>query len=139
MVFVELHRWMALPFIWGQTDCMIVLADWIERVKGLDAAAHIRGMYDGPGSCQRETGFLRTPVEAVDKCLDTIGGLPRVEAPHVGDIAVILTRDPGGGTTPKGALWLGSAWGCKGPNGATTYSPRAVLQVLAIWGVGYEA
>lgn len=138
-LYQELHRWAGLPFIWGEVDCMLVLADWIARVRGQDPAAHLRGMYDSRASCQRETGFLRDPVAAVDACLATIGGLPRAEQPAPGDIAVLKLRDADGRLTPCGGLWLGAAWGCKGPHGATTINPRAVLDVLAIWSVGYEA
>lgn len=138
-LYQELHRWRSLPFIWGETDCMLVLADWIGRVRGADPAAHIRGTYDSRGSCQRETGFLRDPVGAVDRCLDTIGGLARVKEPQCGDIAVIVIRDADGRVSPCGAVWLGTSWGCKAPTGATTLKPIAVLQVLAIWSVGYEA
>ncbi|WP_027237833.1 DUF6950 family protein [Leisingera caerulea] len=138
-LYRELHRWMALPFIWGETDCMLVLADWIERVRGADPAAHIRGTYDSRGSCQRETGFLRDPVAAVEGCLATIGGLERVQEPRKGDIAVIVVPEADGRVSSCGAVWLGSAWGCKGQNGTTTLKPQAVLRVLAIWSVGYEA
>ncbi|APE43419.1 hypothetical protein BOO69_08310 [Sulfitobacter alexandrii] len=138
-LFQELHRWMSLPFIWGETDCMLVLADWIRTVRGADPADHIRGTYDSPGSCQRETGFLRTPVEAVEKCLSTIGGLPRVDEPAPGDIALIRIADGRGGLMTAGAIWTGTAWGCKGPEGTTTISPRAVVEVTAIWAVGYAA
>lgn len=138
-LFQELHRWMSLPFIWGETDCMLVLADWIAKVHGVDPAAHIRGTYDSPGSCQRETGFLRAPVEAVERCLATIGGLPRVDTALPGDIAVIVLPNGRGGTMAVGAIWTGTTWGCKGPEGTTTISPRLVADVLAIWGVGYAA
>ena len=138
-LYRELHRWAGLPFIWGETDCMMCLADWVLAVKGQDPAAHIRGTYDSRGSCQRETGFLREPVKAVEACLATIGGLPRAERPEKGDVAIIVAQEPDGRMTPCGALWLGRAWGCKGPQGTTTLSPRAVPQVLAVWKVGYEA
>lgn len=144
-LYQELHRWAAMPFIWGETDCMLCLADWVLRVTGGDPAVDIRGTYDSRGSCQRETGFLRDPVGSVEKCLATIGGLPRVEEPKKGDVAVILARDADGRIGPCGAIWLGSAWGCKGPSGTTTISPRAADVMLdgknvpAIWSVGYEA
>ncbi len=136
-LYQELHRWMGLPFIWGETDCMLVCADWIERVRGQDPAAHLRGTYDSRGSCQRETGFLRDPIGAVESCLATIGGLDRVDEPQRGDMAVIRVHEPDGRVSPCGALWLGSAWGCKGPTGATTLNPCAVVEVLAVWSVGY--
>ena len=138
-LYQELHRWAAKPFIWGETDCMLCLAEWVLRVTGRDPAAAVRGVYDSRGSCQRETGFLRNPIMAVEACLDTIGGLPRVDTPQPGDMAVLMLLDSEGRISPCGALWLGSAWGCKGPDGVTTLSPHAVSKVLAIWGVGYEA
>lgn len=130
---------MAKPFIWGETDCILVLADWIERVRGADPAADIRGTYDSRGSCQRETGFLRDPVGVVEKSLATIGGLERTQEPLTGDIAILRLMESDGRVSPCGALWLGSAWGCKGPSGATTLHPSNVVEVLAIWSVGYEA
>ena len=38
----ELHRWMSLPHIWGESDCIIVLADWVLRVRGVDPAEAVR-------------------------------------------------------------------------------------------------
>lgn len=143
-LYQELHRWAAVPFAWGEMDCMTCLADWVLRVRGVDPAADIRLTYDSPASCQRQTGFLREPVAAVERCLATIGGLPRVLEPQAGDVAVIMARGPDGRLSPSGALWMGSAWGCKGPSGTTTLSPRVAAVVSddagpAIWGVGYEA
>ncbi|GAA6190896.1 hypothetical protein [Phaeobacter sp. NW0010-22] len=137
-LYQELHRWSALPFIWGESDCMLCLADWVQRVRGVDPAAHIRGTYDSRGGCQRETGFLRDPVAAVEGCLGTIGGLERVGDPRTGDVAVIMVRDAEGRVSPCGAVWLGTAWGFKGPHSTTTLHPRAVQEVLAIWSVDYE-
>jgi Domain of unknown function (DUF6950) len=149
-LYRELHRWMSLPFIWGETDCMTCLADWIMRARGadllrgrytpgIDPAAATRGTYDSRGSCQRETGFLRDPITAVEKCLATIGGLDRMDVPAMGDIAVVVLQEADGRVGPCGALWMGDAWGCKGPTGTTTISPKAVHKVLAIWSVGYAA
>ncbi|MFC4668928.1 DUF6950 family protein [Seohaeicola nanhaiensis] len=143
-LYQEMHRWMSAPFIWGEMDCMTCLADWVLRVRGVDPAAHIRLTYDSAASCQRQTGFMTAPVQAVERCLATIGGLPRVPEPNAGDVAVILARSVGARSTPCGAIWLGEAWGCKGPTGATTLNQRLVTVVSdstgpAIWGVGYAA
>ena len=135
-LYQEMHRWARTPFVWGETDCMLCLADWVLRVKGVDPAAHIRQMYDGPGSCQRETGFLRDPVAAVEACLATIGGLPRVDDPEPGDVAIVKAVGTDGRIASCGAIWLGDAWGCKGQRGTTTLKPHLV-EVVAIWGVGY--
>lgn len=130
-LYGRMHAWMAEPFVWGLCDCMTVLADHVAEVTGRDPMAELRGTYSCAGSCQQVTGFLRDPVGAVERALATIGGLPRVEAPEAGDIAVIRRA----GEPPCGALWLGTLWGAKGPAGATTLDPRIVTP-LAIWRVG---
>lgn len=137
-LYVALHHWAAVPFAWGETDCMLVLADWIMKVKACpDPAADVRYTYHDAMTCQRAVRWFTEPVAAVDRCLATIGGLPRVDAPEPGDMAVLGLRDANGRHMPCGALWLGTAWGCKGPDGATTIGPRVAGEPMAIWGVGY--
>lgn len=138
LVYHELHRWAGQEFELGHIDCILCLSDWIMRVKGVDPAADVRGMYNSPGTCQRETGFLRDPVGAIDRQLATIGGLDKTDAPARGDVAVIMVNLGGARPEPCGAMWLGNAWACKGERGTTTRDP-SVVRVLAIWSVGYEA
>ena len=135
-LIVELHRWMGLPHIWGETDCMMVLGDWVEKVTGIDPAADLRFTYDSRGSCQKETGFYRDPVGVAAKYFEGVANLKRGNDLRAGDVAIIIRLD-GVRPEPSGAVWLGTAWGCKGPNGTTTLSPKLV-QVQAFWSVGYE-
>lgn len=137
-LYQEIHRWRGLPFQLGHTDCVLVLCDWVHRVKGHDPAAHIRGMYDDWQSCERVTGWVRDPVGAVDALWDTIGGLPRTQRPRPGDVAVIHAPSVDR-FRPAGALWMGACWACKSRDGAVTLALDAVPQVMAIWSVGYEA
>lgn len=129
----ELNRWSLLPFVWGQSDCCLILADWICRVTGRDPAAAVRGLYDTPQHCEAVTGFLRDPVGAVERQLASIGGLPRVAAPQPGDVAVLRRLDS---PRPFGGLWTGGHWAGKAERGVTILQP-ALAQPLAIWGVGY--
>ena len=137
-LYRELHRWRGTPFIWGESDCFLCCCDWIETVTGKDPAADIRGTYDSRGSAHRETGYLRDPIGSIEKYLDTIGGLKRGDKLNAGDIGLIMMQESDGRRVPFAAIWLGEAWACKGPDGATTISPE-VVQVLASWEVGYEA
>ena len=136
-----MHRWAATPFVWGQLDCALALADWHKVVHGADPAAHLRGTYFDAMSCQRTCGWFSRPVDVIENCLATVGGLPRVTTPSRGDVAVIQWPVQGR-LAPVGAIWMGSAWGLKGceedcgGRGATTISPRAT-EALAIWGMGY--
>jgi|OM-RGC.v1.025169969 hypothetical protein len=141
-LYAELHRWSALPFVWGETDCMMCLADWVWRVRGVDPAAEIRMSYDSPAACQRVTGWWTDPVGAVERCLGAIGGLPRVDCPARGDVGVFRMPDParGGRLSPAGGLWLGECWTFRHPErGTTTLRARVAGAPLAIWGVGYAA
>ena len=133
-IFREVHRWMSLPHIWGQTDCITVLADWVETVTGRDPMADVRMTYTDAGSCQRETGFIRNPVEVMGSHLAAVG-ITQGNQLCIGDVAVINRRDEVG--SAYGAMWLGMAWACKGPSGTTTLAPKMV-EVLAFWSVGYE-
>ncbi len=135
-LYQELHRWAGLPFIWGETDCFLVCCDWIARVTGIDPAADLRGTYDSRGSAHRETGYLRDPIGSMDRYLRPCG-FEQVKVRRPGDVALIVHREDDGRTSPFAALWLGEAWAVKGPDGVTTLSPKMVLLVLAVWGVGY--
>lgn len=138
-LYQELHRWAGLPFIWGEADCVLCLGDWILRVTGEDPFVNLRGTYDSRGSCQRETGYFRDPVGVVGMYFAAQGIPFQTGDKRLGDVALINVRETDGRVTPCGAIWLGSAWGCKGPDGTTTLNPRVVLGELAVWSVGYEA
>jgi len=129
----HINTWIGRPFVWGECDCMLVLADWVAEVRGVDPAAEIRGQYWDALSCERLTGFITAPVEAAARFFDT-AGLERTDTPARGDIGVLRLA---GERHAVGALWNGAAWIMKGEAGAT--SRRAdMVEVLAIWGVGYD-
>ena len=137
-LYGELHRWMAQPFQWGQTDCCLVLADWVERVAGVDVAADLRQTYDDAGSCQRVTGFLRDPLAVTTRLMEDVGSFARTEAPVAGDVAV-LRAWIGGEVKPFGALCLGpEGWAAKSPQGVIQIHRRQIVDMLRAWSVGYE-
>lgn len=137
-LMAEVHRWMVLPTIWGQSDCMLCLADWHQRVHGVDVAHDIRGLYDDMVSCERLTGFMRAPLTTTRRFFEDRGGLgPRSGAPALGDIALldIVTE---GRRQAVGGLWIGGGWLSKGqPGGATMLSPRAIIATLGLWDMRY--
>ena len=134
LLFAHINSWTVRPFLWGECDCCTVIADWVLEIHGSDPIADVRGLYNDPLSCERATGFIRTPVEAIERALATVGTFERTDTQQRGDIAVIRPLD--GQSRPTGALWTGTAWACKGEHGATTYRPAAA-EVLAIWRIGY--
>ncbi len=134
--YLELHRWQATPFVWGESDCMIVLADWVLAVTGKDPARDLRGLYDDRVSCQRATGFFTEPLALLEQAFGGVAGLPRGNELRVGDVA-LLRASEGGRPAPVGGLWMGDCWGCKGPDGVTTIRPELV-ELVAFWSVGFQ-
>lgn len=135
-LFAMMHLWAGRPFVWGEHDCALGLADWLMHLRGTDPAAHLRGTYFDAKSCQRACGWFTAPERVIEDCAARIGGLPRVTQPATGDIAV-LTLPGEDREMPVGAIWLGDCWGAKGPQGVTTLG--GLQRVRAVWGVGYAA
>lgn len=136
-LFAEFNRWMGAPFRWGETDCALVLADWVIRARGLDydPAEHLRGAYDDMASCYRLTGWHRDPVSVVGDLAEQVG-LDRTDNPQPGDIGVVTTLDDKGRMVAIGAVKSkGRSWAAKAKWGAMSGVPA---QVLAAWSVGYE-
>lgn len=136
-IFAELHRWRAMPFRWGESDCQICIADWIVRCGHPDPAADIRMAYGSAGECQRLTRFFTAPLDAVGpryaRC-----GLVRTDAPVRGDVALMQAHIEGH-LRPVGGLCLGPIegrvlWAAKSETGVAVIAPP---QILASWSVGY--
>lgn len=73
---------------WGETDCMMILADWVACVRGVDPAAPWRGAYADAASCAAivvgERGLRRLACRAFAEV-----GLAETLAPVAGDIALV--------------------------------------------------
>jgi hypothetical protein len=118
------------PFVWGQSDCSLLIADWAVENGHPDPAASWRGSYSTEDSCRAliaERGDLRTVVAA---CALSIGLQPLYE-PEFGSIAVI-----GSETNPDrqwSAIWNGRRWLVKWASGdAARWTPFAA-KPLGIW------
>lgn len=44
---------LAVPYEWGQNDCILFAAGCVEAMTGVDLAAEYRGTYDGPEGAAR--------------------------------------------------------------------------------------
>lgn len=73
---------------WGETDCTLILADWIEWVHGVDPAGPYRGAYHDAASCARllrSRGGLRKHIGACAAPL----GIVETNEPMRGDIGIV--------------------------------------------------
>lgn len=105
-----LKVWRSTPFQWGVQDCLLRIADYVDRRTGEDWGAIFRGTYND------EAGAL-AHIEAYggEKALIDRSGLSHAARPARGDILLInLDR-------PLAAL-------CTGP-GAAASLPRGVIEV----------
>ena len=88
-ICATLNRWKAEPFVWGQTDCMMVLADWLVLIGHDDPASGLRGTYDDRLTCERLTRFISDPLRLASECFEGVG-LEKTETKSAGDVAVVL-------------------------------------------------
>lgn len=125
----HLRLWATTNFVWGRSDCAIVLADYVRDLTGKDGAAHLRGRYSTRAGCNRVSGFVRRGlVSVVDECAANVG-LLACGAPQRGDIGVLKFTD----RAFAGAICLGGdRWALKSPEGLMTVTRP---HVVAAWSV----
>lgn len=132
-LFVELHRWARLPFIWGEHDCALVCFDWVKQVRGVDPGAHMRFTYGSAGELQRLTGFFTDALSVIAPML-AAAGIDETPTPRRGDIGLLAHTSSDGSLRPHMGLCIGECWAVKAEAGVTAYRPSDILQT---WAVGY--
>ncbi|MBD0416499.1 DUF6950 family protein [Oryzicola mucosus] len=129
-LYAHLHRWMAEPFVWGKSDCILSLADYVMSLGHPDPAAKWRGTYDSALTCQRVSGFLNDPVRLIEEGVAPLG-FARVQQAERGDIGVIRFTDDGK-VVSTGAICLGNNWAVRGEQRLVIGAP---ISVVAAWRV----
>lgn len=113
------------PFVWGETDCCLVLADWWRLNHGFDPASHLRGTYFTEDECW--------------SVIDSAGGVLCIVSSIALIIKADMTRDPQPGdfgVVSAMGLRFGSImtpsrrWFVKGKNGTAGLREA---RVLAAW------
>lgn len=90
------------PFVWGQSDCMLEVADWLDHACGLDAASRWRGTYsDEAGAIAAMGGDIGTAMRQEAARL----GLSEAAEPLPGDVALVTLP---GQEKPLGAILMPS-------------------------------
>jgi hypothetical protein len=111
-----------LPFIWGERDCTLWVADWCVRHFGFDPAHFYRGTYDNEAQANALTGGDLAAFVAPELAKHLV----RKEPPSDGDIAIIAAYG-----REIAAIRQGRFWAIKTENGLAHLRARAI----AIWGV----
>lgn len=133
-LYAELNRWLVLPHRWGETDCVMLCADWVRRWHGTDPALDLRMTYASMSECQRVTRFFTEPLACIGPRMDA-AGLSRADAPRAGDVGLIVIPGESGQPLPHGALCLGATWAVKRQDGSVLSGPAQ--QRIAAWRVDY--
>lgn len=116
------------PFVWGEADCALFVADWVRLCTGSDPAADLRGRY----SCHRSAALVWQSglSEIVRKCALTAGLVEAADHAGVGSIAVL--RAPGGDVC---AIRTCVGWVMRDRRSIVCIAD-ADAEVVACWSVG---
>ncbi|MCG6111332.1 MAG: hypothetical protein MEQ74_03975 [Paracoccus sp.] len=110
----------ALPWVWGESDCTIWVADWCVLHFGFDPAASFRGKYrDSDGAARLTASGLAATIAP------HMAPLRVTDPPLRGDVGIIDIRG-----CEVAAIWTGRRWAFRTPRGLGECPARALIS----WG-----
>lgn len=110
----------SLPWIDGQTDCTMWVADWCVLHFGFDPAANFRGTYhDSAGAARLTASGLAATIAP------HMAPLRATDAPLRGDVGIIDIRGQ-----QVAAIWTGTRWAFRTVRGLGEVPARAIIS----WG-----
>lgn len=116
------------PFVWGKSDCGLLVADWILWAKGgPDPAASIRGTYSNQAGAEAILAAVGGFTAHVGLLVEAAGCVA-TESPQDGDIGVIDM--PKTGLT--GAVMTNGAWAFRTGRGMA-WSKAAPGRLVKAW------
>jgi len=121
-----METWRKADFVWGKSDCMLLVADYLNDIYGVDCATRYRGKYSTRSQCYLISGAHIDPVKPFKLCVDELG-LIETKTPVRGDVGVIDT-----GIIMSGAICLGETWAAKAPSGVTFGKPARILKAWCV-------
>lgn len=116
----------ATPFVDGQADCALTIADWVMAATGCPDPAHdLRGQYStalGRERLLKRRGGLKAVMQV---CADR-AGLTSTRRPKRGDIGIVAMSGQ-----RLAAICLGKTWAAKG-QGLVVAVPTSVIQAWSV-------
>jgi hypothetical protein len=125
-----LEQMTTTPFVDGQCDCVLNVADWVLAVTGVDPAAGLRGTYDtvkGRNRVLRRQGGLRAAMAQGA----ARAGLQPTKTPVRGDVGLITKRHVVR-QVPMAAIFMGRSWAVKSKDGLAAIEPDNVLDAWSV-------
>jgi hypothetical protein len=118
------------PWIWGECDCTMAVATWIERITGADPLTQYRGRYRSPLEAKRTARRAGGFLPALGALFEA-AGLARTKDFETGDVAAVNAGEglvlPVVGSVL--AIRFGNLWVCKAPRGVVA----GAFPVIAGW------
>ena len=133
-LFAFANSRIATRHVWGQSDCLTFVADWVQLLHGVDPAADLRLTYGSFAECQRVTGFFTNPLGVVRPRMTACGfaeGGPAVQ----GDVGILLQIISAQVTRPFGAVCMGHQWATLSDQGLMVLDAQ---KVVAVWPMGFD-
>lgn len=95
------------PHVWGESDCALVVADWLVLNNNTDPAKRFRGSYSTKEECDDLLLSRGGLIGHISKCAEEIG-LKEIREPEFGCIAVV--GSPHSQERQWCAIWQGFRW-----------------------------
>jgi hypothetical protein len=119
-----LARWRSSGHIWGQSDCLLSIGDYIAAHGGQDVAGRFRGTYDSEAGALAMKDAYGGAIGLVD-----LTGLAHTDDMQRGDVCVVDT-----GEIHVGALCTGSGVAMRLAHGVVELEHRFV-RIVQAWKV----
>lgn len=119
-----LSQWRKGSHVWGQSDCLLSVGDYIAAAGHIDVASRFRGTYDSEAGAMRHVTANGGHTGLID-----LTGIKRVDRPMRGDVVVIDT-----GETEVGGLCTGDSVALRLERGVLELDKRFV-RIVAAWRV----
>lgn len=103
-------------------DCCMFCADWVERVSGVDPAAHLRGAYTSAFGAARQIARFGD-FETMWRVCMAVAGFVTTRTPQEGDVGVVL--DAAGNTVS--AIRFDDKWAAKSEGGIVVEDFRMLV------------
>lgn len=118
-----LQRTASVPFNWGECDCLLFLADWVQECAGADPGYNHRGGYSDKAGADALIEFHGGEAALIEDSLESCGvDWWRTDTPLPGDIGVIETL-----LGPTGAICTARGrWVAKSPRGVARFTCEPV-------------
>lgn len=120
---------------WGEVDCFLFVADWVERVTGVDCAGEYRGAYASEREARRLIKLNAGPV-AFAGALLARAGYVETAGPQAGDVALVRVAFGCGVSPSRNLVFPGMTEKASAPQRRVVFGPvGAILRRPGFWAV----